>query len=99
MKARPNKSVEISKCSKRLSEVGFEPTPSHEDQNLRHFLPEEDDKFLERVRAVVEEEKHRAMAAAEIDAAKGAIATAGESREAIQSGGLHSKVQVMIKME
>ncbi|KAL9396972.1 hypothetical protein Peur_011225 [Populus x canadensis] len=39
------------------------------------------------------------MAAAEIDAAKGAIATAGESRKAIQSSGLHSKVQVMIKME
>jgi hypothetical protein len=39
------------------------------------------------------------MAAAEIDAAKGAIAAAGESRKAIQSSGLHSKVQVMIKME
>ncbi|KAL9360013.1 hypothetical protein Peur_048136 [Populus x canadensis] len=65
----------------------------------RHFFPEEDDKFLERVRAVVEEEEHQAMAAAEIDAAKGAIATAGESRKAIQSSGLHSKVQVMIKME
>ncbi|KAJ6955450.1 hypothetical protein NC652_006766 [Populus alba x Populus x berolinensis] len=38
------------------------------------------------------------MAAAEIDAAKGAIATAGESRKAIQSG-LHSKVQVMMEME
>ncbi|KAG6749569.1 hypothetical protein POTOM_046621 [Populus tomentosa] len=57
----------------------------------RHFLPEEDDKFLERVRAAVEEEERQAMAAAETDAAKGAIATAEESRKTIQSGGLHSK--------
>lgn len=56
-----------------------------------HFLPEEDDKFLERVRAAVEEEERQAMAAAETDAAKGAIATAEESRKTIQSGGLHSK--------
>ncbi|KAF9669020.1 hypothetical protein SADUNF_Sadunf14G0064000 [Salix dunnii] len=57
---------------------------------LGHFLPEEDDKFIERVRAAVEEEERQAMAAAETDAAKGAIATAEESRK-IQSGGLHSK--------
>ncbi|CAK7348803.1 unnamed protein product [Dovyalis caffra] len=56
-----------------------------------HFLPEEDDKFLERVRAAVEEEERQAMAAAETDAAKDAIATAEESRKTIQSGGLHSK--------
>ncbi|XP_011037213.1 PREDICTED: U11/U12 small nuclear ribonucleoprotein 59 kDa protein isoform X2 [Populus euphratica] len=56
-----------------------------------HFLPEEDDKFLERVRAAVEEEERQAMAAAETDAAKGAIATAEESRKTIQSGGPHSK--------
>lgn len=56
-----------------------------------HFLPEEDDKFIERVRAAVEEEERQAMAAAETDAAKGAIATAEESRKTIQSGGLHSK--------
>lgn len=56
-----------------------------------HFLPEEDDKFLERVRAAVEEEERQAMAAAETDAAKGAIATAEESRKTIQSGGLHTK--------
>lgn len=56
-----------------------------------HFFPEEDDKFLERVRAAVEEEERQAMAAAETDAAKGAIATAEESRKTIQSGGLHSK--------
>ncbi|KAH8488744.1 hypothetical protein H0E87_024397 [Populus deltoides] len=56
-----------------------------------HFLPEEDDKFLERVRAAVEEEERQAMAAAETDAAKGAIATAEECRKTIQSGGLHTK--------
>ena len=45
-----------------------------------HFLPEEDDKFLERVRAAVEEEERQAMAAADTDAAKDAIATAEECR-------------------
>lgn len=45
-----------------------------------HFLPEEDDKFLERVRAAVEEEERQAKAAADTDAAKGAIATAEECR-------------------
>uniref|UniRef100_A0A5B7AMM3 Putative Programmed cell death protein 7 isoform 1 n=1 Tax=Davidia involucrata TaxID=16924 RepID=A0A5B7AMM3_DAVIN len=49
-----------------------------------HFLPEEDDKFLERVRAAVEEEECQAMAAADTDAAKDAIATAEESRKIIQ---------------
>ncbi|XP_057980309.1 U11/U12 small nuclear ribonucleoprotein 59 kDa protein isoform X2 [Malania oleifera] len=46
-----------------------------------HFLPDEDDKFLERVRAAVEEEERQAMAAADTDAAKDAIATAEESRK------------------
>lgn len=48
-----------------------------------HFLPEEDDKFLERVKAAVEEEERQAIAAADTDAAKDAIATAEESRRHI----------------
>ncbi|KAK9279487.1 hypothetical protein L1049_013166 [Liquidambar formosana] len=52
-----------------------------------HFLPEEDDKFLERVQAAVEEEERQAMAAAITDAAKEAIATAEESRKVIQGRG------------
>ncbi|XP_010251597.1 PREDICTED: U11/U12 small nuclear ribonucleoprotein 59 kDa protein [Nelumbo nucifera] len=50
-----------------------------------HFLPEEDDKFIERVRSAVEEEERQAAAAAETDAARDAIATAEESRRIIQS--------------
>ncbi|KAK7262611.1 hypothetical protein RJT34_30186 [Clitoria ternatea] len=50
-----------------------------------HFLPEEDDKFLERVQAAVEEEEREALAAVETDAAKDAIATAEESRKTIQN--------------
>ncbi|KAF3439426.1 hypothetical protein FNV43_RR17704 [Rhamnella rubrinervis] len=46
-----------------------------------HFLPEEDDKFLERVQAAVEEEERQAIALADTDAAKDAIATAEESRK------------------
>lgn len=38
-----------------------------------HFLPEEGDKFLERVGAAVEEEGQQVILAAEIDAAKDAI--------------------------
>ncbi|KAE9460136.1 hypothetical protein C3L33_07915, partial [Rhododendron williamsianum] len=57
-----------------------------------HFLPEEDDKFLERVRAAVEEEERQATAAADTDAAKGAIATAEESRKSFQGCGPDSKV-------
>ncbi|OMP06254.1 hypothetical protein CCACVL1_01650 [Corchorus capsularis] len=49
-----------------------------------HFLPEEDDKFLDKVRAAVEEEERQALAAADTDAAKDAIATAEESRKATQ---------------
>lgn len=48
-----------------------------------HFLPDEDDAFLERVRAAVEQEEQQAMAAADMDAAKDAIATAEESRKII----------------
>ncbi|KAJ0054647.1 hypothetical protein Pint_00507 [Pistacia integerrima] len=50
-----------------------------------HFLPEEDDKFLERVRAAVEEEERQALAAADTDAAKDAIATAEEYRKTIDN--------------
>ena len=56
-----------------------------------HFLPDEDDKFLERVRAAVEEEERQAIAAADTDAAKDAIATAEESRKALQGHGPDSK--------
>ena len=56
-----------------------------------HFLPEEDDKFLERVQAAVEEEERQALAAADTDAAKDAIATAEESRKTIQNQGQPSK--------
>ncbi|CAI8598354.1 unnamed protein product [Vicia faba] len=41
-----------------------------------HFLPEEDDRFLERVQAAVEEEEREALAAAETDDAKDEIAIA-----------------------
>ncbi|OVA16929.1 hypothetical protein BVC80_737g2 [Macleaya cordata] len=54
-------------------------------QGNSHFLPDEDDKFLERVRAAVEEEERQAAAAADTHAAKDAIATAEESRKTIQS--------------
>ncbi|KAF7809143.1 U11/U12 small nuclear ribonucleoprotein 59 kDa protein [Senna tora] len=50
-----------------------------------HFLPEEDNKFLERVQAAVEEEERQALAAADMDAAKDAIATAEESRKTIEN--------------
>lgn len=56
-----------------------------------HFLPEEDDKFFERVQAAVEEEEREALAAAETDAAKDAIAAAEESRKAMQNQGKLSK--------
>ncbi|WVZ72903.1 hypothetical protein U9M48_021290 [Paspalum notatum var. saurae] len=47
-----------------------------------HFLPEEDDKYLERVKAAVEEEERQAATAARTDAVKDAILTAEESRKA-----------------
>ncbi|GMP61275.1 hypothetical protein CsSME_00023799 [Camellia sinensis var. sinensis] len=50
-----------------------------------HFLPEEDDKFLEKVQAAVEEEERQEMAAADTDAAKEAIATAEDFRKIIQT--------------
>ncbi|KAF5183808.1 hypothetical protein FRX31_026605, partial [Thalictrum thalictroides] len=50
-----------------------------------HFLPEEDGKFLERLRAAVEEEERQAAAASVTDVAKDAIAAAEESRKTVQS--------------
>ncbi|PRQ58328.1 putative programmed cell death protein [Rosa chinensis] len=50
-----------------------------------HFLPEEDDKFLERVQAAVEEEEHQAILAADMDAARDAIATAEQSRKTTEN--------------
>ncbi|KAJ1281896.1 hypothetical protein BS78_03G008700 [Paspalum vaginatum] len=49
-----------------------------------HFLPEEDDKYLERVKAAVEEEERQAATAARTDAVKDAILTAEESRKVPQ---------------
>ncbi|KAF8037968.1 hypothetical protein BT93_B0729 [Corymbia citriodora subsp. variegata] len=46
-----------------------------------HFLPEEDNEFLERVRVAVEEEESQVWIAADADAARDAIATAEESRK------------------
>ncbi|GAB2271767.1 hypothetical protein Dimus_006597 [Dionaea muscipula] len=60
-------------------------------KNQGHFLPDEDDKFLEKVRAAVEEEEHQARVAADTDAAKDAIASAEESRKDIQEVGLYPK--------
>ncbi|KAF5207579.1 hypothetical protein FRX31_002833 [Thalictrum thalictroides] len=50
-----------------------------------HFLPKEDDKFLERVRAAVEEEERQAAAASVTDVAKDAITPAEESRKTVRS--------------
>ncbi|KAH6829971.1 hypothetical protein C2S53_000286 [Perilla frutescens var. hirtella] len=50
-----------------------------------HFLPEEDDKFLEGVRAAVKEEERQSMVTPDADAAKDAIATIEESRKHIKS--------------
>jgi len=52
---------------------------------LGHFLPEEDDKYLERVKAAVEEEERQAASAARTDAVKDAILTAEESRKPPQN--------------
>jgi hypothetical protein len=56
-----------------------------------HFLPEEDDKFLERVQAAVEEEERQAIAA-DTDAIRDTIATTEESRKPLQSHWPDSKV-------
>ncbi|CAA7402695.1 unnamed protein product [Spirodela intermedia] len=57
-----------------------------------HFFPDEDDKFLERVRVAVEEEERQAVVAAETRAAKDAIATAEETRKATDSRDSHVAV-------
>ncbi|XP_024988935.1 U11/U12 small nuclear ribonucleoprotein 59 kDa protein isoform X2 [Cynara cardunculus var. scolymus] len=62
-----------------------------------HFLPEEDNKFLERIRAAVEEEERQAMAAADTGAAKEAIATAEESRNITSVPALNSEDQISVK--
>ncbi|KAG2594736.1 U11/U12 small nuclear ribonucleoprotein 59 kDa protein-like isoform X1 [Panicum virgatum] len=54
-----------------------------------HFLPEEDDKYLERVKAAVEEEERQAATAARTDAVKDAILTAEESRKVPQNENHH----------
>jgi hypothetical protein len=54
-----------------------------------HFLPEEDDRYLERVKAAVEEEERQAATAARTDAVKDAILTAEESRKAPQNENRH----------
>ncbi|CAL8123298.1 unnamed protein product [Prunus armeniaca] len=58
-----------------------------------HFLPEEDDKFLERVRAAVEEEEQQVIMAADMDAAKDAIATVEQSRKTTENFRPDSKDQ------
>lgn len=62
-----------------------------------HFLPEEDNKFLERIRAAVEEEERQAMAAADTGAAKEAIATAEESRNIIGGNAINSEDESNVK--
>ena len=52
---------------------------------LGHFLPEEDDKYLERVKAAVEEEERQAASAARTDVVKDVIQTAEESRKPPQN--------------
>ncbi|KAM0944453.1 putative programmed cell death protein [Dioscorea sansibarensis] len=56
-----------------------------------HFLPEEDDKFLERVRAAVEEEERQAAAASEMCATKDAIAAAEGLRTVDQNPNTEEK--------
>ncbi|GJU37469.1 hypothetical protein Tco_1185823 [Tanacetum coccineum] len=62
-----------------------------------HFLPEEDNRFLERIRAAVEEEERQAMAAADTGAAKDAIATAEESRNIAGANALNLEDQSNVK--
>ncbi|XP_078431753.1 U11/U12 small nuclear ribonucleoprotein [Wolffia australiana] len=57
-----------------------------------HFFPEEDDKFLERVRASAEEEERQAAAATETTAAKNAIAAAEESWKIAEGRDIHSDI-------
>ncbi|KAK7293543.1 hypothetical protein RJT34_16411 [Clitoria ternatea] len=50
-----------------------------------HFFLEEDDMFLERVQAAMEEEERKALTVVETDTTKHVIATVEESRKAIQN--------------
>ncbi|CAH9126663.1 unnamed protein product [Cuscuta epithymum] len=61
------------------------------------FLPDEDDQFLERVKAAVEEEERLAMAAAGTAAAKDAIATAEESSRKLEMGRRNNSNEKNIK--
>ncbi|KAL6585806.1 hypothetical protein OROMI_002450 [Orobanche minor] len=67
------------------------PYPIHFYCHAGHFLPEEDDKFLERVRVAVEEEERQTVAAADTDAARDAIANAEESSKHIQCRAVDSE--------
>ncbi|KAL3517228.1 hypothetical protein ACH5RR_024130 [Cinchona calisaya] len=83
LKAKEEKKILESELELMLIVEKLQELRSLRIQKLKkqgHFLPEEDDKFLERVRAAVEEEERQAMAAADTDAAKDAIATAEEYR-------------------
>ncbi|KAJ0633645.1 putative programmed cell death protein [Helianthus annuus] len=62
-----------------------------------HFLPDEDNKFLEKIRAAVEEEERQAMAAADTGAAKDAIASAEESRHATGASAINPEDQTNVK--
>ncbi|KAI3818542.1 hypothetical protein L1987_12352 [Smallanthus sonchifolius] len=62
-----------------------------------HFLPDEDNKFLERIRAAVEEEERQAVAAADTGAAKDAIATAEESRNVTGANAINPEDQTNVK--
>ena len=65
-----------------------------------HFFPEEDDKFLEKVRESVEEEERQAATAAETNAAREAIAAAEESWKAIdnQNAEVGAEVDKKVKL-
>ncbi|KAI3503206.1 hypothetical protein L1887_31644 [Cichorium endivia] len=58
-----------------------------------HFLPEEDNKFLERIRVAVEEEERQAMAAADTSTAKDAITNALNSEDQIIVKNGDNKIQ------
>lgn len=85
----------ISDILHYLSILSYRWYPNH----AGHFLPEEDDKFLERVRAAVEEEERLANAAANTESAKDAIASAEESRTVTQGRGPDAEVVEANKTE
>lgn len=96
-KKRLESELELVLIVEKLQEL-----PTLRIQKLKkqgHFLPEEDDKFLERVRAAVEEEERLVSAAANTDSAKDAIASAEESRTTIQGRGSDLEVVEANKTE